>query len=38
VRHTYVPIKEPRLLLDAVDGLSQNLAKVRTFLGVANAA
>ncbi len=36
VRENYMPLEEPKLVLDAVDDISSNIAKVRVFLGIAN--
>lgn len=37
VRDTYVPLHEPKLVLDAADDISHNIAKARTFLGLETA-
>lgn len=34
VRDAYLPLDEPKLRLDAVDGLARNVAKARSFLGI----
>ena len=36
-RDNYVPLAEPKVVVDALDPLDQNLAKVREFLRVATA-
>jgi predicted kinase len=36
VRQAYEPLKEPKLILDAVDGFAQNLRKARTYLGLSD--
>jgi predicted kinase len=36
VRENYVPLEEPKLVLDAVDPLSSNVAKARALLGIAD--
>lgn len=38
VRQAYEPLKEPKLVLDAVDGFAQNLGKARDYLGLANTS